>query len=293
MNPAARASPGSSSGQHLGARRGRGSGQRADDSASPSRGYRKARRSGRCRRSSGTANRNFIGGSSVRPRASCFPSSPAADEAAPASTLWARGVGERFRHLSDLPVLASPSRPRRAPPGRCCDSRCTGRGCLRDRSRTCSSVGSGFSAQQATRPPSPCRACRTRTAGRARSRNAPCIGCSSPSGRQPLAGGDLGPSACAASTVQDFTDSPSSRTVHAPQDVVSQPMFVPRQPRPRARGARAAAGARLRRLDRAPVDGNRRPSPALCPALRWIAAQTRSGVAGMSIWRTPRWARRR
>src|SRR6202034_199642 len=30
----------------------------------------------------------------------------------------------------------------------------------------------------------------------------------------------------AASTVQDLTDLPSSSTVHAPQDVVSQPTFV-------------------------------------------------------------------
>ena len=35
------------------------------------------------------------------------------------------------------------------------------------------------------------------------------------------------PSAWAASTVHDFTDSPSSSTVQAPQDVVSQPMLVP------------------------------------------------------------------
>ena len=38
------------------------------------------------------------------------------------------------------------------------------------------------------------------------------------------------PSAWAASTVQDFTDSPSSSTVHAPQEVVSQPMFVAVKP---------------------------------------------------------------
>src|SRR5581483_12092960 len=33
-----------------------------------------------------------------------------------------------------------------------------------------------------------------------------------------------------ASTVQDFTLSPSSRTVHAPHDVVSHPMLVPVRP---------------------------------------------------------------
>ena len=38
------------------------------------------------------------------------------------------------------------------------------------------------------------------------------------------------PSACAASIVHDFTDSPSSSTVHAPQLDVSQPIFVPVRP---------------------------------------------------------------
>ena len=38
------------------------------------------------------------------------------------------------------------------------------------------------------------------------------------------------PSAWAASTVQDFTDSPSSSTVHAPQEVVSQPTLVAVRP---------------------------------------------------------------
>ena len=38
------------------------------------------------------------------------------------------------------------------------------------------------------------------------------------------------PSACTASTVQDFTDWPSTRTVHAPHDVVSHPTFVPVSP---------------------------------------------------------------
>ena len=46
-----------------------------------------------------------------------------------------------------------------------------------------------------------------------------------------LDGGDrVAPSAWAASTVHDFTDSPSSSTVHAPHDVVSQPTFVPVRP---------------------------------------------------------------
>ena len=38
------------------------------------------------------------------------------------------------------------------------------------------------------------------------------------------------PSAWTASTVHDFTDSPSRCTVHAPHDDVSHPMFVPVRP---------------------------------------------------------------
>ena len=38
------------------------------------------------------------------------------------------------------------------------------------------------------------------------------------------------PSACTASTEQLFTDRPFSRTVHAPQFEVSQPMGVPVRP---------------------------------------------------------------
>src|SRR4051794_41786363 len=38
------------------------------------------------------------------------------------------------------------------------------------------------------------------------------------------------PSAWAANIVHDFTDSPSSSTVHAPHDDVSQPTFVPLSP---------------------------------------------------------------
>jgi hypothetical protein len=38
------------------------------------------------------------------------------------------------------------------------------------------------------------------------------------------------PSACTASIVHDFTDSPSTSTVHAPHDDVSHPTFVPVSP---------------------------------------------------------------
>jgi len=50
-------------------------------------------------------------------------------------------------------------------------------------------------------------------------------------GCEALGGGDLLPAACRVSIVQDFTDCPSSSTVQAPQDVVSQPTFAARSPR--------------------------------------------------------------
>ncbi len=65
------------------------------------------------------------------------------------------------------PPPENPACPRRpARPGRCCDSRCSGRSCLpappAPRSR--SDAGSRPAARW---PPSPCPGCRTRTAGRA------------------------------------------------------------------------------------------------------------------------------
>src|SRR6476619_3565730 len=59
------------------------------------------------------------------------------------------------------------------------------------------------------------------------SRNAACIGCSASPSARPSMVVTARPSACAASTVHDFTDSPSSSTVHAPHEVESQPMLVP------------------------------------------------------------------
>ena len=62
-------------------------------------------------------------------------------------------------------------------------------------------------------------------------RNAACTGCSSPSGpASPSSVVTSAPSACAASTVHDFTDSPSTSTVQAPHEVVSQPMLVALSP---------------------------------------------------------------
>ena len=60
-------------------------------------------------------------------------------------------------------------------------------------------------------------------------RNARCTGCIA-SGPSPLARPSTvctaRPSACAARSVHDFTDCPSSRTVQAPQELVSQPTLV-------------------------------------------------------------------
>jgi len=57
--------------------------------------------------------------------------------------------------------------------------------------------------------------------------NARCTGCIAPEpSASPSTVTTSRPSAWAASTVHDFTDLPSSRTVHAPQDVVSQPTLV-------------------------------------------------------------------
>ena len=50
------------------------------------------------------------------------------------------------------------------------------------------------------------------------------------SGGETLGRGHLRPAACTVSTVQDLTDIPFSRTVQAPQDVVSQPTFAARSP---------------------------------------------------------------
>ena len=60
--------------------------------------------------------------------------------------------------------------------------------------------------------------------------NACCIGCSSPSVASPSIVVMSAPSACTASTVQLFTDSPSMCTVQAPHDDVSHPMLVPVSP---------------------------------------------------------------
>src|SRR5262245_27333731 len=61
--------------------------------------------------------------------------------------------------------------------------------------------------------------------------NPSCRGWSCPSFIRPSTVRISAPSACTAKTVHDFTVLPLNRTVHAPQLLVSQPMWVPVSPR--------------------------------------------------------------
>ena len=109
--------------------------------------------------------------------------------------------------------------------------------------RTSSSDGSGFRSISAA-PTSiipgvqnpHCRPCS--------SLNAAWIGCSSPFVLSPSTVVIERPSACTASIVHDFIGVPSSSTVHAPQLVVSQPMWVPVSPTMRRmRSTRSTRGS--------------------------------------------------
>ena len=109
---------------------------------------------------------------------------------------------------------------RRSPPApRALPSRCWWYPVQRQRlpsspSRTRRSSSSGFLGRAARRPPSPCRACSNRTAERG-SRGmppAPGAGCREGSASPSMVMMSA-PSACAARTVHDFTDWPSSSTV--------------------------------------------------------------------------------
>ena len=103
-------------------------------------------------------------------------------------------------------------------------------------------------------PPRRTRACSSRTAARAARgtlaapdaarRRRRCPRSSSPRSRRPAT----------ARTVQDLTASPSTSTVQAPHELVSQPTLVPVRPElARAAGTRAAAAARPRPSCRAPL----------------------------------------
>ena len=103
--------------------------------------------------------------------------------------------------------------------------------------RTSSSLGCGFSASSDTAAMTMpgvqkphCRPCSVW--------NACCMGCNVASpllapvvAAKPSMVVTSLPSAWTASIVHDLTDSPSSRTVHAPHDDVSHPTFVPVRPR--------------------------------------------------------------
>ena len=118
------------------------------------------------------------------------------------------------------------SRRRRRPPRRCCGSRCSGRGCPRGRARIASrSVASPFSISETaaiTMPGVQYPHCSAWWSWKAC-----CTGCSSPFEARPSIVVITAPSAWTPRTVHDLTDSPSSSTVQAPHDDVSQPTFVP------------------------------------------------------------------
>src|ERR1035441_5429157 len=80
------------------------------------------------------------------------------------------------------------------------------------------------------------------------SRNDSCNGCSLPSCANPSTVTTWCPLTCGARTRQEFTGSPSSRTVHAPHSPISQPHFVPSRPswsRSRSSSVRLAGGVRV------------------------------------------------
>ena len=186
------------------------------------------------------------------------------------------------------PRVAGRPAPRRAPPGRCCGNRCTGRCCPSSPALTSCLGGVGVLRAAATPPPSSCPACRTRTAGRAR-RGSPAAPRATGRRIRPALRTVVTsrPSAWAASTVQDFTDSPSSSTVHAPQEVVSQPMLVAVKPATSRTKCASSNRSSTSASTCAAVDADRDLHRLALASL--IAAHTRSGVAGMSMCRTPRW----
>ena len=103
---------------------------------------------------------------------------------------------------------------------------------------------------------------------------AACIGCSEPSApASPSIVVIAAPSACAASIVQLFTDSPPTSTVHAPHDDVSQPTLVPVS----AHASRRNCTSRRARLDLVllvpAVDRHRDPHGWHSP-VRELSAQT-------------------
>ena len=88
------------------------------------------------------------------------------------------------------------------------------------------------------------------------------------------------PSACAASIVHDFTDSPSTSTVHAPQLDVSHPTLVPVSPHASRRYCTSSVRARRRGL-RPTVHRHRdlhgRDLPLPASGIAWRVRYSRRG----------------
>ena len=154
----------------------------------------------------GAASRSFISGSSEWPPASSLASSPCSPSGGDGAV---GGVGPDVVEGGGDHAGAPRAGRRPARPSRCCGSRCSGRGCPRGPRARPARSGRG-SPRAATPPPSPCPACSSRTGGRGARWKAACTGCiASPSARPSMVVTSR-PSACTASTVQHFTDSPSS-----------------------------------------------------------------------------------
>ena len=245
-------------------------GGRADDQLVAVAGDARSARSSRpmSMSTSGAASRSFIIGSSECPPASTLASSPcsASRSRACAGDSAAIVLERRGDHRATSESAASATCSSAAAAGRLGAGARLGRG----QHGADDVVVAGAPAQVALQaladlrprsgagsrpagpwPPSPCPGCRTRTAGRAPAGTPPAPGAAprrlpGPSPRPSAVVTDW-PAACTASTVHDFTDSPSSSTVQAPQEVVSQPTLAARSPSARAGSARAAAAARRRR----------------------------------------------
>ena len=203
-------------------------------------------------------------------------------------------VGERRGdHQAALRPRPAPPRRRPAPPGRCCGSRCTGTGCLPARPGPRPRWVAGSRA--AARPrPSPCPACRTRTAARARRGTPAARGAARrPRAGQALHGGHL--RARRPGRRAPCTTSPTRRPA-APcrrRRRWCRSRRWSRSGRPCSRrkctsSVRSSTSA----ATVAAVDGHCDLHSAVLLA-SLIAAQTRCGVAGMSMCRTPRWRPRR
>ena len=126
-------------------------------------------------------------------------------------------------------------------------------------------------------------ACRSRTAGRGSCMKPCCTGSSSPSCSRPSTVRTSWPPAIAASTVQDFTGSPSSQTTQVPQLLVSQPQCVPVRPRWSRRKCTSSMRPSISRVTSLAVDGHRHLhvscSSSWSPAVRSTARRSARRVS--------------